>query len=70
MGHQINVWVQRFFVPCTVIAAVVLLHFHVGVLKIVAVTVSISVMLMLVMIAADPGPRTKGFVDGLKNRLR
>ena len=70
MGHRINVWIQRLFVPCTSIAAVALRHFGFGVLRTVVITVSIAVVLMLVMIAVDPGPRAKGFVDGLRNRLR
>ena len=70
MGDRINVWIQRLFVPCTGIAAMALPHFGFGFLNAVAITASISVALMLVMIAVDPGPRAKGFVEGLRNRLR
>jgi hypothetical protein len=70
MGHRINVWIQRLLVPCAVIASMALLHFGFGVLKTVAVMLSIFVVLMLCMIAVDPGPRAKGFVEGLRSRLR
>jgi hypothetical protein len=43
-------------------------HFGFGFLKTVAITASISVALMFVMIAVDPGPRAKGFMEGLRDR--
>jgi hypothetical protein len=70
MGDRINGWIQRLFVPCTGIAAMALPHFGFGFLNAVAITASIPVALMFVMIAVDPGPRAKGFVEGLRNRLR
>jgi len=45
-------------------------HFGFGFLKTMAITASISVALMFALIAVDPGPRAKGFVEGLRNRLR
>jgi len=48
----------------------VLAHFGFGVLKIVAIILPIFIALMLFLIAVDPGPKARGFVQGLKNRLR
>lgn len=70
MGHSINAWVQRFWVPCFAIAALALAHFGFGVRKIAAIILPIYVVLVVFLIAVDPGPRTKGFVEGLRNRLR
>jgi hypothetical protein len=70
MGHPINAWVQRLLVPSAVIATLVLLHFGFGVLKALAILLPIFGVLMLFLIAVDPGPKTKGFVEGLRNRLR
>jgi hypothetical protein len=69
MGHRINEWVQKLLVPCLAITAMALAHFGFGVLKIVAIISPIFIVLMLFLIAVDPGPRTKGFVEGLRNRL-
>jgi hypothetical protein len=70
MGHRINEWVQKLLVPCLVVAAMVLAHFGFGVLKIVAIILPILIVLMLFLIAVDPGPKARGFVEGLRNRLR
>ncbi len=35
-----------------------------------AIILPIFGVLMLLMIAVDSGPRAKGFVEGLRNRLR
>lgn len=48
----------------------VLAHFGFGVLKIVAIILPIFIVLMLLLIAVDPGPKARGFVEGLRNRLR
>jgi len=47
-----------------------LAHFGLGILKIVAIILPIFVSLMIFLIAVDPGPSAKGFVEGLRNRLR
>ena len=70
MGHRINERVQRLLVPCFAIAAATLAHFGFSILKIVAVILPIFIVVMLFLIAIDPGPRTKGVVEGLRNRLR
>ena len=70
MGHSINEWVQRLLAPSLAIVTMVLLGFGFGVAKTLAVILPIFVLLMLFLIAVDPGPRTKKFVEGLRNRLR
>ena len=70
MGHRINIWVQKLLVPCLAIIAIALLHFGFSILKIMAMISAIFIVLMTFLIAVDPGPRAKGFVDGLRNRLR
>jgi hypothetical protein len=70
MGRSVNVWVQRFLVPCFAIAAMALAHFGFGARKMVTIIVPIYVVLMLLLIVVDPGPRARGFVEGLRERLR
>ena len=70
MGHRTNEWVQRLLAPVAAIATVALLHFGFGLLKTLAIILPIFAVLMLFLIAIDPGPRAKGFVEGLKSRLR
>lgn len=70
MGHRISEWVHRLLVPCAVIATLALRHFGFDVLKIVAIILPLFMVVTLLLIAVDPGPRAKGFVEGLKNRLR
>jgi hypothetical protein len=36
----------------------------------VAIILPLFMVVTLLLIAVDPGPRAKGFVEGLKNRLR
>jgi hypothetical protein len=70
MGHRINVWIQRLLVPVAVVATLVMLRWGLGVLWTLAVVLPILAALMLVMVVVDPGPRAKGFVEGLKSRFR
>jgi hypothetical protein len=70
MGDRINVWIQRLFVPCTGIAAMALPHFGFGFLNAWPSRRRSQFALMFVIIAVDPGLRAKGFVEGLRNRLR
>jgi hypothetical protein len=70
MGHRINEGVQKLLVPGAVIGTAALLHFGFSVLKIVAIILPTFVVVMLFLIAVDPGPRARGFVEGLRNRLR
>jgi hypothetical protein len=70
MGHRINERVQKLLVPCLVIASATLAHFGVSILRTVTIIAPIFIVAMLFLIAVDPGPRAKGFVEGLRNRLR
>jgi hypothetical protein len=70
MRHRINERVQKLLAPGFAIAAAILAHFGFSILRIVAIILPIFVVVMLFLIAVDPGPRAKGFVDGLRNRLR
>ena len=69
MGHRINVWVQRLLIPVFAIAAMVLMH-EFSVFKTVVILLPIFAALMLILIIVDPGPRTKAFVDSVRNRTR
>jgi len=46
------------------------LHFGFGILKTLAIIPPIFGVLMLSLIAVHPGPISKEFVEGLRNRLR
>ena len=70
MGHRVNEWIQRLLVPAGVIAAMVMLYLGFGVWRTLTILSPVFGLLMLVMIIVDPGPRAKGFVDGLKSRFR
>jgi hypothetical protein len=70
MGHRVNEWIQRLLVPVCGIVAITLLHLGFGVRGTVATLLPLFGVLILAMIIVDPGPRTKGFVEGLKSRLR
>jgi hypothetical protein len=70
MGHRFNVWAQRLLAPAFVIAAWILFHFGFSGLKTVAVLLPIYIAVMLGLIMVDPGPRTKAFVESLRNRAR
>lgn len=70
MGHRINEQIQRLIVPGAVIATLTLSHLGLSVLKTPAIVLPIAGVLMLFSILLDPGPRAKGFVEGLKNLLR
>jgi hypothetical protein len=69
MGQRINVWVQRLLIPAFVMAALVLMH-EFSVFKTLIILLPIFVALMLILIIVDPGPRTKAFVDSVRNRTR
>ena len=51
------------------LAVLVLIH-QFSVFKTLVILLPIFAALMLVLIAVDPGPRTKAFVDSLRNRIR
>jgi hypothetical protein len=70
MGHRINEWVQRLLVPCLAIAAITFTKFGFNIGKTLAILLTIFSVIMLFIIAIDPGPRTKGIVDSLRDRLR
>ncbi len=70
MGHSINEWIGGLIVPVGVVAAMTLLHLGFSVWRTLAILLPVLGALMLVMIVADPGPKAKGFVDGLKSRFR
>ena len=70
MGQRINGWIPYLFMNVITIATLVLLHFGFSALKTVAIVLPICGVFALVMIAVSPGPRTKDFVEGLKNRFR
>lgn len=70
MGHRINEWVQRLIAPVGAIAAIAFLHFGFGIVKTLDIILPTFGLLVVLLIAVDPGPRAKGFVDALMNRLR
>ncbi len=70
MGHRINQWTQRLLAPCLVVATMVLLHLRYSVWRIVAIELPLFALLTLAMIFVDPGPKTRGLVEGLKSRFR
>jgi uncharacterized membrane protein len=70
MGHRINVSIQRLSLPGCVVAALVLQHRGFGFGRILVILFPIFGALMLVSIFLNPGPRAKGFVEGLKSRFR
>jgi len=70
MGHRLNLLVQRSLVPCLVVAMMVLLHLGYSAWRTAAILLPIFGVLMLAMIFMDPGPRAKGFVEGLKSHFR
>jgi len=70
MGHRINVWIQILLVPMGVASAFVMRHLGFGVWRMLTILLPIFGLLMLATIVADPGPRAKGFVEGLKRHFR
>jgi len=70
MGHRINAWIQRLLAPVSVVATFLMLHLGFGVWRTLAILMPIFAMLMLAMVVANPGPRAKGLVEGLKSRFR
>jgi hypothetical protein len=70
MGHRINEWTSRLMAPAFVLATMVMLYLGFGVWRILAILLPIFGLLMLVMIFANPGPKTRGFVEGLRSRFR
>jgi hypothetical protein len=70
MGHRINEWVRRLMVPVCGVATLTLLHSGVSVRRALAIVLTLCGAMILVCIGVDPGHRTKGLVEGLKNRLR
>jgi hypothetical protein len=69
MAHRINEWIQRLLIPVCVMAAILLLRLGFSAWRTLAIVSPMFGVLILVMIVLDPGPRTKGFVAGLKSRL-
>jgi len=70
MGRRINTWIQRLIVPTTVLATLILLHLGLGVFKILLIVLSIFCLLMALATLADPSPRARGFMEGLRNLTR
>jgi hypothetical protein len=70
MRHRINEWIQRLVVPILAIAAFVLLRIGFNLSRILLILGSFLIAAMLAMVLVDPGPRTKGFVEGIKSRFR
>jgi len=70
MGHRMNVWIQRLLVPGFIVATFGMRLLGFGVWRSLAILVPVLGLLVVVMIVADPGPRAKGFVEGLKSRFR
>jgi hypothetical protein len=57
-------------VPVCSVATITLLHFGVSVRRTLAIVLTLFGAMILGCIGVDPGHRTKGLVEGLKNRLR
>jgi hypothetical protein len=70
MGHRMNVWIQRLLVPGFIAATFGMRLLGFGVWRSLAILVPVLGLLVVVMIVADPGPRAKGFVEGLKSCFR
>jgi heme A synthase len=70
MGHRINEWIARLLVPVCVVATMAFLHLGFSVRLTLALLLTLFGVLTFAMIVVDPGPRTKGFVEGLNSRLR
>jgi hypothetical protein len=70
MRHRINEWIQRLVIPIVAIAAFVLLRIGFNLSRILLILGSFLIAAMLAMVLVDPGPRTKGFVEGIKSRFR
>jgi hypothetical protein len=70
MGHRMNEWIQWLLVPGFAISTILLMHLGFSVWRTLTIVLPLFVILMFVMVVVDPGPRAKGFVEGLKNRLR
>jgi len=70
MGHRVNEWIQRLLVPVCAITAITLMQLGYSVRRTLEILIPLFGVLILVMVVVDPGHRTKGFVEGLKNRLR
>ncbi len=70
MGHRMNVWIQRALVPAVVVATFLMRHLGFGTWRILIIVLPIFATLTIFMIVADPGPRAKKVVEGLKSRLR
>jgi hypothetical protein len=70
MGHRTNVWIQRSLVPAGVVATFVMRHLGFGVWRTLIILLPIFALLVILMLVAEPGPRAKGFVEGLKSRFR
>ena len=70
MGHRPTEWFHRLSPLGICIAATACVCFGFGFLKTMAIVLPLFVVLLLVVIAMDPGPRAKGFVERMRNRLR
>jgi len=70
MRHRINEWIQRLVIPILAIAQFVLLRIGFNLSRILLILGSFLIAAMLAMVLVDPGPRTKGFVEGIKSRFR
>jgi hypothetical protein len=69
MGHRLNQWFQRMLAPTCGLATIVFLHKGFSVGRTLAILLPVCGALMLVMVLMNPGPKTKGFVEGLKGRF-
>jgi len=70
MGHRVNIWIQRLLGPIVVVGVMVLRWTGFTFLRTVVILVPFLGILTVVMVLVDPGPRAKGFVEGLKTRFR
>jgi len=70
MRHRINEWIQRLVIPILAIAPFVLLRIGFNLSRILLILGSFLIAAMLAMVLVDPGPRTKGFVEGFKSHFR
>jgi hypothetical protein len=70
VGHRLNLWIQRLLIPVLVVTAIALFRLGSGFWRSLVILAPILIASMAVMVLVDPGPRTKGFVEGLKSRFR
>jgi uncharacterized membrane protein len=70
MGHRVNEWIQWLLIPVLVVTAIALFLLGFGFWKALVILAPILIASMAVMVLVNPGPRAKGFVEGLKTHFR